>query len=156
MACCLFGANALPEPILHWCQLNPTEQNFNEIEINILQCSLKKMHLKMLSAQCLPFCSGMLSLLLELHPSSWLLILWWLTNSRSQNSKFKNPEDLTNQLSASLTIFISNSIIKTWLLLSSSSLVFFGWWLRPPTIYDETGAAACNIHCYTVIVVVGW
>ena len=28
---------------------------------------------------------------------------------------------------------------------------FFGWWLRPPTIYDETGAAACNIHCYTVI-----
>ena len=27
----------------------------------------------------------------------------------------------------------------------------FGWWLRPPTIYDETGAAACNIHCYTVI-----
>ena len=27
----------------------------------------------------------------------------------------------------------------------------FGWWLRPPTIYEETGAAACNIHCYTVI-----
>ena len=30
-------------------------------------------------------------------------------------------------------------------------LPLFGWWLRPPTIYDETGAAACNIHCYTVI-----
>ena len=30
-------------------------------------------------------------------------------------------------------------------------LLFFGWWLQPPTIYDETGAAACNIHCYTVI-----
>ena len=28
----------------------------------------------------------------------------------------------------------------------------FGWRLRPPTIlYDEIGAAARNIHCYTVI-----
>ena len=34
---------------------------------------------------------------------------------------------------------------------SRSNSKLFGWWLRPPTIYDETGAAACNIHCYTVI-----
>ena len=29
--------------------------------------------------------------------------------------------------------------------------IFFGWRLRPPTIYDEIGAAARNIQCYTVI-----
>ena len=41
---------------------------------------------------------------------------------------------------------------KSW----AKPFLFFGWWLRPPTIYDETGAAACNIHCYTVIGFCWW
>ena len=31
------------------------------------------------------------------------------------------------------------------------SPILFGWRLRPTTIYDEIGAAARNIHCYTAI-----
>ena len=48
-----------------------------------------------------------------------------------------------------MLIFVSE--INRPLLLAKGVVIIFGWWLRPPTIYDETGAAACNIHCYTVI-----
>ena len=41
--------------------------------------------------------------------------------------------------------------LQSWNTQFGSKSAIFGWWLRPPTIYDETGAAACNIHCYTVI-----
>ena len=36
-------------------------------------------------------------------------------------------------------------------ILVNSFCQVFGWRLRPPSIYDEMGAAARNIHCYTVI-----
>ena len=47
MACHLFGAKPLPEPMLSYCQLYSWE---TEIWIEILSFSFKKIHLKMLSA----------------------------------------------------------------------------------------------------------
>ena len=48
MACCLFCAKPLPEPMLAYCQLGT---NFSEIWIGILSFSIKKRHLKLLSAK---------------------------------------------------------------------------------------------------------
>ena len=48
MACRLFGAKPLPEPMLAYCQLDPWEQIYVEIE---LMFSFKKMRLKMSSAK---------------------------------------------------------------------------------------------------------
>ena len=47
MACRLFGAKLLPEPMLAYCQWDSWEQNFSEIRIRILLFSFKKMHLKL-------------------------------------------------------------------------------------------------------------
>ena len=46
---------------------------------------------------------------------------------------------------------VNSNEVKQDVLNHSENILVIGWWLRPPTIYDETGAAACNIHCYTVI-----
>ena len=51
MACRLFSAKPLPEPMLAYCQLDSWEQIFSEIIIEILSFSFKKMHLKMPSAK---------------------------------------------------------------------------------------------------------
>ena len=54
------GAKPLLEPMLTYCQLGPFKTNFNEILIEIQTCSFMKMHLKMSSAKCPPFCPGSL------------------------------------------------------------------------------------------------
>ena len=47
MACCLFGAKPLSEPMLYHFQLDPCEQNFSQIVFENQTFSFKKMHLKM-------------------------------------------------------------------------------------------------------------
>ena len=49
MACRLFGAKPLPEPMLAYCQLDPWEQNF----------SFMKIHLRISSVKFQPFCHGL-------------------------------------------------------------------------------------------------
>ena len=49
MACCLFGAKSLPEPVLDYHQLESWEQI--SVLIGIPSFSFKKMHLKMLFAK---------------------------------------------------------------------------------------------------------
>ena len=49
MACRLFGAKPLSEPMLDYCQLDPWIQHF----------LLKEVHLKMLVAKCRPYCLGL-------------------------------------------------------------------------------------------------
>ena len=56
MACRLFGAKPLSEPMLGYCQLDP--KVFSEILIKIQNFSFTKMHLKMLSAKWRPCCPG--------------------------------------------------------------------------------------------------
>ena len=46
MACRLAGDKPLSEPMLEYCKLDPWQQNFNEILIEIYLFSFKKMHLK--------------------------------------------------------------------------------------------------------------
>ena len=59
---------------------------------------------------------------------------------------------LNVSMKATSYVLRSNAHATQSLATSVSPIVFvFGWRLRPPTIYDEIGAAACNIHCYTVI-----
>ena len=58
MAWHLIGAKPLPEPMLIYCQLdtrNRLQWNLNKIK----HFSVKKLLLKMLSAKCQPFCSGL-------------------------------------------------------------------------------------------------
>ena len=50
MACRLFCAKPLPEPMMAYCQLDSWEK-ISEIWIGIISISLKKMHLKMSSAK---------------------------------------------------------------------------------------------------------
>ena len=58
MTCRLFGAKPLPKPALTYCQLDPKEKTSVKYEyIMICTFSVKKMHLKMLSAKCRQFCS---------------------------------------------------------------------------------------------------
>ena len=47
MACRLFGAKPLPEPMLAYCQLGLLGTNLSEIRIGIPSFSFKKMHLKL-------------------------------------------------------------------------------------------------------------
>ena len=66
--------------------IGPSRTNFSETSIKIHQFSLKKMHLKRLSAKCRPFCSGLIRLNVFNHrkqcgcryhtvcPDNWLLI----------------------------------------------------------------------------------
>ena len=49
------STKSLPEPIWTYCQWDPSGHMISEI----LKLSFKKIHLKMLSAKCLPFCSGL-------------------------------------------------------------------------------------------------
>ena len=56
MACRLFGAKPLPEPMLTYCQLDPYEQN--KIGIKVQYFSFTKMHSIMSSAKWRPFCPG--------------------------------------------------------------------------------------------------
>ena len=58
MACRLFGAKPLPEPMLAYCQLGSWEQFLVKIWIGILSFSCKKMHLKLLSANMAAILSG--------------------------------------------------------------------------------------------------
>ena len=58
MACHLFGAKPLPEPMLTYCQLDSWEQKFSEIWIRTLSFSFRKMHLKCCLPKWQPFCPG--------------------------------------------------------------------------------------------------
>ena len=51
MACRLFGAKPLPEPMLVYCQLDSWKQVSVKFESEFLSFSFTKMHLKMWSAQ---------------------------------------------------------------------------------------------------------
>ena len=57
MACRLFGAKPLSEPMLGCCQLDPYEQTSVKFE-SIQNFSFTKMHLKISSAKRWPFCLG--------------------------------------------------------------------------------------------------
>ena len=59
MACRLFGAKPLSEPMLPYCQLDPKEHIFNEILTKIPKFSFKKILLKMSTTKWLPFCLGL-------------------------------------------------------------------------------------------------
>ena len=56
MACRLYGAKPLPEPMPNYCQLDPYEQN--KIWFKVQNFSFTKMHSIMSSAKCRPFCPG--------------------------------------------------------------------------------------------------
>ena len=58
MACCLFGAEPLSEPMVAFCQVGPLGTNFSEILIRIQAFSFKKIRSKMSSAKWHPFCLG--------------------------------------------------------------------------------------------------
>ena len=51
MACRLFGAKPIPEPMLAFCHIKLLGTNFSEIWIGILSFSFKKMRLKMSCAR---------------------------------------------------------------------------------------------------------
>ena len=55
--------------------IGPLGTNFSEILIKIYASSFKKMHLKMLSAKCLPFCLG-LNMLTHLRPADTYIHPW--------------------------------------------------------------------------------
>ena len=69
MACRLFGAKPISEPMQDYCQwehiiahgniLLPMGTYFSEIWIKMRQLLLKKMHLKLSSAKCRPSCLGL-------------------------------------------------------------------------------------------------
>ena len=59
MACCLFGADPLSDPVLDYCQLSLWEQTLNIEILNEIIKKMKKMYLKMLSAKLGPFCLGL-------------------------------------------------------------------------------------------------
>ena len=56
MACRLFGAKPLPEPIMTYSQMDPLGINFREIKIKTQNFSFMKTDLKMLSVKWRPFC----------------------------------------------------------------------------------------------------
>ena len=59
MACRLFGAKPLSEPVLPYCQLGrPRGTYFSRIFFKIQKFSFTKMHLQISSAKWRPFCSG--------------------------------------------------------------------------------------------------
>ena len=58
MACRLFGAKPLPEPMLTYCRLDPSEQTSVKFELKIQNFSFKKMLLKRSSGKWRPFCFG--------------------------------------------------------------------------------------------------
>ena len=57
MACRWWGAKALPEPMLTYCQLDPKEQTFVKFTQNKKEYAFNIIHLKM-STKCWPFCSN--------------------------------------------------------------------------------------------------
>ena len=56
MACSLFGTKPLSEPMLKYCLLEPTSKEQISMKFYL---KLKKMHVKMLSAEWWPFCFGL-------------------------------------------------------------------------------------------------
>ena len=62
MACCWFGTKPLHEPMLTSCPLDPWKQTLAKFEIEMQNFSFMKIHLKMSSAKCWPFCSGIVDL----------------------------------------------------------------------------------------------
>ena len=59
MACCLVGGKPLSEPMLDGILILTLGTNFSEILSEIHAVLFKKMHLKMSSAKCQPFCLGL-------------------------------------------------------------------------------------------------
>ena len=57
MACCLFAAKPLSEPMLYYCQQDPLEKNVSQIVFQILTFWIKKMYMKM-SGKHQQFCLG--------------------------------------------------------------------------------------------------
>ena len=79
MAWCLLGIKPLPGPIMTLCQWCPGKQ----LSVNYIQntfFSLKKMHVKISSAKCQPFCLGFNVMNwvppheFSKDPKSWLLV----------------------------------------------------------------------------------
>ena len=75
MACRLYGAKPLYEPMLDYYQLGPLGTTVSEILIIKKKISFMKMHLKISSADCQPFCFSfnMLTSSLDQFPT-WQLI----------------------------------------------------------------------------------
>ena len=59
MACRLFGAKPLSEPIVDYYQLDPWEQISGKMDSKYNNFSCRKMNLKMSSAKWWPFCLGL-------------------------------------------------------------------------------------------------
>ena len=59
MACLMDGAKPLTEPNPRMLLIWPLWTNFREILIGIQKFSFEKMHLKISSEKCLPFCLGL-------------------------------------------------------------------------------------------------
>ena len=68
MACRLFGAMPLSEPVLEYCQMGT---NFSEIVIRIQTFSFKKTYMKISSAKWCLFCFG-LNVLIQIYISNTL------------------------------------------------------------------------------------
>ena len=88
MAWHLFGAKPLSEPMLAYCQLNPS---MNKLQCHLIESqtfSFKKMHLKMLCAKWQSSCLSLYVLTLQVlrweHSRTrsilWLLTLWILSS----------------------------------------------------------------------------
>ena len=58
MACHLFGAKPLPEPMLSYCHLDTRKQISVKNRIGILSFSFKKMHLQLFFAKVAAICPG--------------------------------------------------------------------------------------------------
>ena len=63
MACRLYGAKPLSEPMLPYSQLDPKNK--------IHKFSFKEIHLKMLSAKWQPFCLSVSVLMIKIPSSEW-------------------------------------------------------------------------------------
>ena len=95
MACTLFGAMPLFEPMLPCCQLHPKENLSVKFHLKTQNFSFKKMHLTMSSAKWRPFVSASMCYMMRatFHHHSYqahLLILLW-------NSKTNETLRLINQ-----------------------------------------------------------
>ena len=120
MACLWFCAKPLPEPVVGLLSIGPLGTNFSKFLIKIQRFSIKKMHLKTLSARWRPFCCGrtadknfcnqLLNLLLKwgknwfqtpgiyrcfLPKHSWRRPLWWQRTSLQKRGKW-NYHQISN------------------------------------------------------------
>ena len=150
MACCLFGAKPLPEPMLPYWQLSPNEQTSVKFFIKIQNFSFTKMHLKT-PAKWRPFCpwGDEFIQFLPLKKSVITQFIWPLPPPAATigDGELGFPRaDSRFAPSRCKTALLCNDI-SHWLDASLESVLFPDWPLSPQVISVNQGflrASGCH------------